>query len=144
MPRDAVLVNELDINEKGLLYLGMTRDELLSVLDEYDIYYDGWESDTGGYEYDFYLFEDNVSISFDEGEIAEYIQIWGYIPLEATSTTAGLNLGHSFDKMVDLYGDDYTALAPTDTQYQIYRYDFGDHCFDVWFRSDVIASWGIT
>jgi hypothetical protein len=65
------------------------------------------------------------------------IEIRGSIPLKATSTSLGLNLGDSVKKMVELYGEDYRF----NDMGQYYTYVIGDHELVVDFTSNVVSSW---
>jgi hypothetical protein len=152
--KDTVLVNELDSNEKELFYLGMTKDDLMSILDKDDIYYYSMESDPGpgGMAYDnsclyyFLFFEDEISVHVDEDAV-DYIEMRGSVPLKTTSTKAGLYLGDPVEKMIELYGSDYTvgtSAIPGEEMYEVYKYQMAEYYFYVYFLDDTVARWGIS
>ena len=139
-----ILINELDNNETGIFYLGMTRDELRSVLEDRDICYGAMESDTGDqcYLYDFDVFDDYFYI-YVQHDIVHCIEIYGLTPHMIVTTQAGLKLGDRFDTMIQLYGENYTVYEIEDHR-KLYEYKFGDHYFQVCFLFDVVHCWAIT
>ena len=153
--QDTVLVNELDSNAHGLFYLGMTEDELLSILRDNEIYFynmenDPGEGDTASYDnsclYYFSLFEDTVSVYVGQDAV-DSIEMRGQTPLKATSTKAGFNLGDSASKMIALYGEDYTvdiSQIPGEELYKVYTYKLRNHCFYVYFLNGIAERWGIS
>lgn len=145
--QDTVLVQELDKDE-GLFCLGMAIDDVIAVLDDKGVCYDSYESSEGVGDYFVYynLFDDRVEIGI-RNYVVNYIEIIGSIPLRITATQSGLNLGDSFDKMVELYGDDYTVdmePVPGEEMYKFYSYKIGDYQFYVYFLNDAVERWGIS
>lgn len=143
LPEGTILVNELDNNEKALIYLGMTRNEVSAILKENGIYYSGMESDTGNCVFYFYLSSGEFFIQFnEENETIDAIQV-----SEDTPTQLGLKIGDTFDSMVALYGEGYKRFqlenSDIDEKYDVFEYKIGDHYFQVWFQSDTVAVWQI-
>jgi hypothetical protein len=146
---ETVLINELDKGEKGLFYLAMKMDKLVSVLDERGVCYNLTEIETevNGYSLVFYLFDNCVSIHISQNQI-DSIDIIGSIPLEAATSQAGLKLGDTYDEMVALYGNDCTVTDLADTALIVtgyhYKYDLGSYYLEIWMESGTVSAWGIS
>jgi hypothetical protein len=138
-PEGTVLVNEQDNNKQGLFYLGMSKDEVRSVLEDNRINFVMQESDTGeaNFLFEFYLFDDSFALGLANDSIYS-IGIYGDSPVDATSTQSGLNLGDTLEKMVELYGSDYKVVD------EGYVYVIGDHSFLVRFKSNAVTGWEIS
>ena len=140
-PRTPVLVNEQD-DEKGLICLGLPYDDLILILEQNGISYQKME-DFNSYVVEFRWNNSDFLILFEAENLVVGIEVGGRKPVQVTSTQKGLNIGDTYDKMVELYGNDYVVVYVEDKQYHVYEYKIGDHYFQVWFQSDVISSWRI-
>lgn len=136
-----MLINELDNGEKGLFYLGMTKDEVVSILEYNNINYQSGGISGGIYYWiSFDLFNNEFRQTFlGQNLPLVEILIFGHNPVKATSTQLGLNLDDPFEKMVELYGDDYTV---PDADYP-YQYRYGDYYFRATFHDEYVTAWGI-
>jgi hypothetical protein len=152
--QDTVLVNESGSSGKGLFYLGMPKDVLVSVLKDKGIDYEVMESDPGesitpfesSYLYHFELISDWISLNVDKDAVSD-IEIVGSSPLKATSTLAGLNLGDSFNQMVELYGNNYAVKDPSilnEDNYKIYVYKIDDRYLIIYFSNEAVAKWEVS
>lgn len=144
------LIDESEKGGKGFLYLGMPRDTLISALDENGIRYNMTDIETeaaGSYAVVFYLFDNCISIHLSQDKL-DSIDIIGSIPLETTESQAGLKLGDTFDRMVALYGNDYTETDLAEVADVVtgthYKYDLGEHHLEIWFETDTVSAWGIS
>ncbi|NLA87661.1 MAG: DUF5050 domain-containing protein [Clostridiales bacterium] len=141
-------VNEQD-DKKGMIYLGLSMDELIRILDKNDMGHAKIEDSEGSGDYVIESGWNNsyIGIYFDgETDRVDGIEVSGPEPVPATATQKGLNIGNSLEKMVELYGYDYitdTIEFTNGDTYTIYTYKLGDHNFDVEFSSDGVRSWRI-
>lgn len=148
--RDTVLINESEEGDRGFFYLGMPKDDLVSALDKNGIRYNMTDIETepvGSYAVVFFLFDNCVSIHLSQDKL-DSIDIIGSIPLETVKSHAGLNLGDSYDRMVALYGSDYTVTDLSEVANIVtgthYKYDLGGHNLEIWFETDTVSAWGIS
>jgi hypothetical protein len=122
----------------------MTKDKVITLLNNNNVYFNCAESDLGGYVIDFILSDGYFLLMFDEDQvILNLIEIRGDIPNKETSTHAGLMMGDTYEKMIRLYGKDYTVYM-TENYDNIYEYSLDDHYLLVYFLYDIVYQWGIS
>jgi hypothetical protein len=101
------------------------------------------ESDTGNRVVYFDISDGSFLIMFnEEKETINAIQVSG-----DTETQLGLKIGDTVDRMIELYGEGYEQFQienrDIDEKYDVFEYKIGDQYFQVWFLSDIVASWQI-
>lgn len=143
-PSNTVLVDELNNEEGSLFFLGMTKAKVITLLNNNNMYYNCAESDLGGYVIDFLLFDGFFLLMFDEDQsLLNLIEIRGDTPNKATSTQAGLMLGDTYDKMISLYGSNYTVYK-SETYDSIYEFSYNSYYLQIYFLNDIVFQWGIS
>lgn len=136
----SIIVNEQANEEKGIFYLGMSRQDVLSALKSMKIdisneveitsHPDAWNFGNK------LLFAGGYSFEFDKEYKLYEIRVLNDMP-----TALGLKLGDLIETMENLYGKNYKANH-TDNSAS-YSYLIGKQYFWVYFEKGKVKMWGI-
>jgi len=143
-----LLIDEFSSGEGALLYLGMQALELIQILDENGCFPGRW----GGYQWFSTLdYENHHSAEPDEGGFCYYFDdaydrvyyIW--VSSDEYLTKAGLRVGDSAERVVELYGSDYREYTGADNgRPEFYEYAIGGQYLRISFLDGIVFSWAVS
>lgn len=128
---DQIVIEEMAEDSVGTVYLGQLRRDARKILEQVGVYFfNGDDTLVDARNFVFHLDAQGRFINIE------------VLSTSLVATKAGLNFGDSYDKMVKLYGSDYTPRA-INNDVTLYRYDIKQHCFYVRIDKGTVNLWGI-
>ncbi len=126
-----IFINEMTDKEEGTFYLGQSITEVMRILEDMDIFIK-----TGD---EFTINTEGFGFGFDQNKLIGI----GLLTASNTPTASGLNFGDSYEKMVEIYGTDYTekVIGPDASRYE---YKIGNHYFRVRIYKGGVNLWGLS